>query len=431
MSPKQDSGFFSPPHNLDDDQSSSNNNTDHPHRITSSPEPQEGDESTAFSEDNDSNYVSSLQIIQDGNTAILQEFEATQIARQYSRNQLHKGNHPSKTVSSVLTLDGVDWSGFSGAAHKAEGQRPRSSKRLQTSSSKEEVVELGNGNGNDSHMQESTLRLVQRKLSLDMVGCSGNAASAPKKPASSVARRHHSPGKFQSRRASFRSLLIPTSPVAGGAEGGLGTMPLNDGGVAPRERRPRASSRDIQSRGTSRSRRSVERLAGAESSAHTAGTRSSRRNLRSRATGEEAESAEGRSGDSGGHQTRVAKSERRLATGGSCSKPRKERSLSSSGVARAARTPRPDRKSSDRKPRKHRSAGVIDLNRAEKDHNGRSVSPKDKSRGKGLAAASATTLEVGSRPRSTRTRRNSHGNLNVKEFAGNELINTNKGSLRW
>jgi hypothetical protein len=432
MSPgsKYDNGFGSP---IDDDRfddddpsSSHNRNNDHHHRQLhrpASPEPLEDDSS-----DNSS------QLIKNGNAVILKEFEAIKISRQYSNNQAKGSN---KASVPALTLDGVDWSGFSRAAHHPAEGRPRSSKRLQTAG-KDEILELTKGN-NDGQMQESTLRLVQRKLSLEVGG--------PKTPASSS--RRLSPGKYKSRRASFRGLMVPSPSSPGAAGDGGGTLPLNDGrarGISS-ERLARASSRDRQSRGTSRSRRSVERLGG-ENSTHTSSHRS-RRNLRNRSAtpgdgvdgatpgaGEVQLCENGTSGlrkrrstvrrgnpgesqdanNAAENPNRVSRSERRFST----SKPRKERSLSS-GAVRSAPAPR-----SERVPRKHRSAGVIDATRARESSASRSKSPK----GKGLAAASATTLEVGSRPKSTRTRRGSHGGLNMKEFAENEII-ASKGSLRW
>ncbi|KAG7346584.1 hypothetical protein IV203_005652 [Nitzschia inconspicua] len=432
MSPKHDNGAWPP---LDDerfdDQSSSNNNTNdnHPAR-PASPE---------LLEDESASETSS-QIIKDGNAVILKEFEATNISRQYSKIQSKRSKY-STEAASVLTLDGVDWSGFSGAAHHPAEGRPRSKKRSQNVG-KDEILELCTNK--DSRVYESTMRLVQRKLSLEVGGT--------KKPSSSS--RQNSPGKYQSRRASLKCQLTPapTSPVTVG-NGGC-TTSLNDARTASR---PGASSRDKQSGGTSRSRRSGERLGG-ENSTHVVGIRS-RRNTRNRAAageGEDGPNVEGteghhddavgvrprrssaRRGESHGKvnsesptrgsKNRVSRSERRLTSSGSSgSKPRKERSLSSSGVARTSRAPR-----SERKPRKHNSTGIIDSTRTAGRTSGRSMSPKDKARGKGLAAASATTLEVGTRPKSTRMRHGSNGGLNnVKEFAGNELIATGKGSLRW
>jgi hypothetical protein len=392
------------------------------------------------SHSDDSSYNSS-RIISNGNAVILKEFEATNLSRQYSKNQ---GKGSKMTTAPILTLDGVDWSGFSGAAHKTEGG-PRSSKRLHASEH-EEMLEVVPTTG--SQVQESTLRLVQRKLSLEV--------NRPKNPtSSSSSTRRVSPGKYQSRRVSARNLLTPppASPDITGEIAG-GTMPLKDPQVrtTSKERRARNSSRERQPRGTSRSRRD-----GGESS-HTRGSsQRSRRILRNRpSTGDvgiegntKADKPKCDVGGSGRRKLRsssrrnnlaesgdahvgacgdpVARSERKLTN----SKPKKERSLSS-GAVRDAVAPK-----AERRPRKHRSAGVIDVSRTSDRATGRSVSPINKYRGKspsssrGLAAASATTLEVGSRPKSTRIRRGSHGNImSSRDRAGSELI-ANNGSLRW
>ncbi|KAL3910385.1 MAG: hypothetical protein SGILL_007711, partial [Bacillariaceae sp.] len=185
------------------------------------------------------------QILRDRNDFILQQLDAKNLSRQYSKTEALKTTTASK---SAMNLDGVDWSGFSGKAHKAGGGKPGSSKRLHAvrTSPNEEILEVTASRGKrDSHERRPHSEGAMRM--------------------GSSRRRPHSPGKFQSRRASAKQFLNNSAELSASIDDVKSESMM-------KERRTRGSSKSSRPRRTD----------SPGGSNHTGNSQRNRRNLRSR-----------------------------------------------------------------------------------------------------------------------------------------------------
>jgi hypothetical protein len=166
-------------------------------------------------------------VIRDGNNAILRQFEMKMIKREYSKTQTSRGN-VAPSSSRTMTLD---WSGFSGAAHVCSpGERSPSAERKKAprerragkksprelatpTTEDEEIIEVHHRHGHrhghrhrstlDGHGSSSRLAISQRRLSADG---SARALSAD----SALPPGQTSP-QYRNRRTGKRNLLIQTS----------------------------------------------------------------------------------------------------------------------------------------------------------------------------------------------------------------------------
>jgi hypothetical protein len=162
-------------------------------------------------------------VIRDGNDVILKQFEMKMIKREYSRNQASRDK--KKSAAGAMTLEGVDWSGFPGAAHasprgretpstggerKSSCDRRGKSQHVSTSADVEEIILVSQRQHRHrvDGLGSSSIRvpISQRRLS---TGDAPRALSAD----SALSPGATSPLHRSSRRISKRIVVGSTSDV--------------------------------------------------------------------------------------------------------------------------------------------------------------------------------------------------------------------------
>jgi hypothetical protein len=315
-------------------------------------------------------------VIRDGNDVILKQFEMKMIKREYSRNQTSRDKKVS--AAGAMTLAGVDWSGFPGAAHISplgdtpfvERKSPRDRRRKSLHSGDEEVILVPQRHRHrpDGH-GSSRFPVSQRRLS---AGDAPRALSAD----SALSPRPMSP-QHRNRRTSKRNLSVQTP----------------DTGAVFRPSSSRSSRRmSLDLEGSNNIGNISHGGSGSGS-----GSRSGHRPLRTRraASGERVE------------RQQRPRSEKNVSS-------RRPQRQNSSGAG-AKRSPR----TSNRNTRSESPSNAGRRN---------SMSPHASTRG--LAAASATTLDTRRKSTSqSKSRRGSSLEKGNGDFMGIEL--KKQSSIRW
>lgn len=124
--------------------------------------------------------VEEARAMKDGNDAVLRQCEIKKIQMEYSKSQV---GHGSKSLSSLnMTEANVDWSGFSGAAHKFVGNKPGPETPRNSLQSQALLSQKNDQNGANNSRRKIEKLDISRRILLQIAKEDG---SIPIQPSSS------------------------------------------------------------------------------------------------------------------------------------------------------------------------------------------------------------------------------------------------------